>query len=243
MYAAFMRLNRLSFALLLPALEIAVWLVLVPTQTGLVYWRLTHGMPASALRDRLPFQTDRALVMNLPSMPASAKSPGLPVPKHPLFDLALFASTYPQGMRTTSINLPGMFGEMLVDLPTTWPDSWHPATLMLMSWRTIVLPFYCLPFWWFVGIGLDTASGHTRLPWGWLLVGTILFLLFSATLIMFVVMTITEQARDNAGLLLSGTGFWALAFGTFPIAWVIQRKRTKSAQLIAVGAEDNQALS
>ncbi len=230
MYPASMRLNRLSFALLLPALEIAVWLILVPTQTGLTYWRLSHGLPASALRDDLPFHGER-LIFVLPGVATGAASPAPPAPSHPLFDLALFRSTYPYGMLMTAINMPGMLGEILVSLPTSWPDSWHPEALMLMSWRAIVMPFYCLPFWWFAGVGLDTACGSKTLRWGWLLLGAILFLLFAIVLIASIVSVTTDPPREDGGLLLSGAAFWTIAFSTFPIAWILQRKRTTSATL------------
>jgi hypothetical protein len=161
MYAASMRLNRLSFALLLPALELAVWLVLVPTQTALIYWHLHQlNSPASAF---------------ITIAPGAAVTIKGPESGHPLFDLALQFSTFSKADLVTAINVPGVFVEALASLPTTWPDSWHPATLSTQEWRPVVLPFYCLPFWWFVGMGIDTALGQRHLRWGWLLLGTIFF--------------------------------------------------------------------
>jgi hypothetical protein len=40
-----MQLSRMSFSLLLPALELAIWLVLVPAQIGYLYWRVLHPAP------------------------------------------------------------------------------------------------------------------------------------------------------------------------------------------------------
>ncbi len=212
-----MRLNRLSFALLLPALEIAVWLILVPTQTGLIYWRLLQlNSPASAF---------------ITIAPGAAVTIKRPESGHPLFDLALRFSTFPKGDLITAINVPGVFVEALVSLPTTWPDSWHPATLSKQDWRAVVLPLYCLPFWWFVGMGVDTALGRRRLRWGWLLLGTISFLLM-ATLLIGLRFGMTEAERgETRQWVLSGFCFWTIAFSTFPIAWILQRKRSTAAKL------------
>jgi hypothetical protein len=199
-------------------------------------------MPASALGDRIPFQANHVLVMSLPRIAAGATSPDQQAPKHPLFDLALFASTDPQGMLMTAINIPGMFGEMLVDLPTTWPDSWHPAALSLDSWRAIIMPFYCLPFWWFVGLGLDTAVCRRGPRWGWLTLGTALFVLM-AVLAAGLRFGLPEADRAGATKFVISLCLWMSGFSTFPIAWMLQRRRAKAAKSFALGAEENSALS
>jgi hypothetical protein len=145
-------------------------------------------------------------------------------------------------MRMTAINMPGMFVEMLVDLPTTWPDSWHPAGLMLMSWRAIIMPFYCLPFWWFVGVGLDTAVGRRNLRWGWLTLGTALFVLL-AVLSVGLRFGLPEADRAEATKWVISLCFWMIGFSTFPTAWILQRRRAKQIESLAMCADGNSAPS
>ena len=123
----------------------------------------------------------------------------------------------------TGLHVPGMFGEVLVSLPTTWPASWHPASIPLFSWRSLSLPVFCLPFWWFVGVGLDGFSTNKRAHWTLLLFGTLLsaFMLFIA--IGLNVMGVME--RDTSLFpQIAGLYLWAILFSIFPTLWLAQRK-------------------
>jgi len=91
----------------------------------------------------------------------------------------------------TYLNFPGLFGSLLVDRFTTWPDDWTPAwaePLGLWGWRALSWPIFCLPFWWLAGRGLDSffaslASNGTkqRIPWfeawGFAMLGIIILVL------------------------------------------------------------------
>jgi hypothetical protein len=224
-----MKANRLSFALLLPALEIAVWLLLVPTQTGLIYWHLR--------------QTNSAKSHSIVVGSGIVYTPADSSASHPIFDLALNLVTFPRANLVTAINVPGVFVEALVSLPSAWPDTLHPAALSPDSWRAIVMPFYCLPFWWFVGVGLDTVQESRRLSWGWLLLGTVFFLA-TATLLLGLRFGMSEAERgETKEWVFSGLSFWAVAFAVFPTAWILQRRRAKQTESLAMGAGGNSAPS
>jgi len=84
----------------------------------------------------------------------------------------------PRARIVTAVNVPGMAGEILVSLPTSWPSSWHPESVSSDSWRALSLPFFCLPAWWFAGCGVDALLCHRRLHWASAAFGLILSLAF-----------------------------------------------------------------
>jgi hypothetical protein len=57
------------------------------------------------------------------------------------------------------LNLPAVLVEILISLPTTWPDSWSPHwawALGLDGFRAVSWPLWALPFWFFSGRGMDS---------------------------------------------------------------------------------------
>jgi hypothetical protein len=122
-----------------------------------------------------------------------------------------------------------MFGEMLISLPTTWPQSWHPVNVPLFAFRSFVLPFFSLPAWWFVGSGVDNLLGWRQPRWWTLLIGTLLFAGFLVILIGLRFGTSAEDRLDDSWIVL-GFGFWTLAFASFPAVWArraVWRQRLK----------------
>jgi hypothetical protein len=215
-----MRINRVSFSLLLPALELAVWLMLVPTQVGLIFWQLEHGTSAASFDKTQPDTMYRVIpniVLAIPQEQARA-------PKHPLLSAALLWGTMRNSHLVMAINLPGIFVEALISLPTSWPDSWHPTRLTLESWRAIILPFFCLPFWWFAGTGVDAALARKRLHWVALLIGTIFCSLF---VIMFIGLRFGMSETERGEVVdwvFNGIAFWAITFAVFPFTWILRRR-------------------
>jgi hypothetical protein len=222
MYPASMRLNRLSFALLLPALEIAIWLVLVPTQIGLIYSRLQQLNSPTSSTIRIA--------------PGSAIAIQKPESDHPLFALALRFGTYANGDLIAAINLPGVFVDGLVSIPFSDTHTDYPAKIGMQARRAIVLPFYCLPVWWFVGVGLDVASGRRTLRWGWLLLGTVFFTLTAAVLVGLRFGMSEAERASMKNWVISGFCFWVVAFSAFPIAWILQRSRNAASRIAAQSA-------
>jgi hypothetical protein len=153
--------RRITFSLFLPTLSLLLWVCLIAVPTTLNYARFlqeAHGARTLSLSSP-PFQ------MNLP------RARFLP--------FAAFSATHLSGDALPAINVPGFVTEMLVSmLLRSWPTVWHPAAIPFESWRAIIWPFYCLPFWWFAGIGFDALFRRRQRRWPWFVVGTLLCIVF-----------------------------------------------------------------
>jgi hypothetical protein len=125
-----------------------------------------------------------------------------------------------------AINLPGTIFEILISLPTSWPSTWHPAALLPETWDALVYPFFCLPFWWLVGCGLDGLLHKERLHWSLLLIGTLL----SGTSLTFALgfrFGMSEAERVGSDWLMSGFLGWTIGFAVLPVAWIAQSIRQR----------------
>jgi hypothetical protein len=121
----------------------------------------------------------------------------------------------------TALNLPGMFAELLVSLPTSWPAMWHPAAILGDSWRSLSMPFYCLPAWWLVGRGLDSLFARRRMHWALGLTGSLLCVLF---LVVFCGLRFGISGPDQPeSWIFWGLGFWTIGFAVLPVAWITRR--------------------
>jgi hypothetical protein len=161
------------------------------------------------------------IVLAAPSSPQSSS-------EHRLFVASVEFGTVRYSRLVTAINLPGVFVEALISLPISWPDSWHPEGLTLDSWRAIILPFFCLPFWWFVGRGTDALLGRRRLHWVTLLLGSILC---SCFIVMILGLRFGLPASDRtaeSNWIFWGVGCWALAFGVFPLTWIWRGRSSRA---------------
>jgi hypothetical protein len=124
-----------------------------------------------------------------------------------------------------ALNIPAIAIDLLVDLATTFPESWHPALLTVFQWRAICYPFFSLPFWWFAGVGVDGLLRRRVLRWFSLVPGTLLAALF---LIGLAGETFGLPPNDRKGTLyfamMSGILLWALLFAAFPASWIRNRR-------------------
>jgi hypothetical protein len=191
--------QRVRLAILLPLAALAVWYFLVPAQIGLIWIQLQLAARHS---------TDGTVRLRNFSMPRDS-----------ILSFAVMSVGMRQGQTVTALNIPGLLGEVLISLPTTWPELWHPFDLPEKSWRSFCLPFFCLPAWWFVGRGLESLLGWRRPRWGTLLFGTIICTVFLIGLLALTFGQTTQERADDIQILW-GFAFWTLAFGVFPAAWI-----------------------
>jgi hypothetical protein len=202
-----MKVSRASFSVMLPLFELAIWVVLVVVPATLVFLNLNqtaHGSPTAHVG------TERF---------------GLEIPRQRVLWFAFWSATNNKAHAIAAINIPGTIPEVLISLPTSWPQSWHPAGWLIDSWRALIFPFFCLPAWWFVGLGVDSLLGWRRLHWVTLLLGSIFFLLFAVLFLGFRFgMSISERTESDIRWVLWGFGLWALLFAAFPCAWLRQRR-------------------
>jgi hypothetical protein len=201
-----MKVPRTSFSFLLPLVELAIWVVLVAVPATLVFLNLqltAHESPTAHMSSGL----------------VSAE-----IPREQFLEFAFSSTTDTSANAITAVNIPGIILEILVSLPTSWPDSWHPSGWILDTWRAVIFPFFCLPAWCFVGLGVDSLLGWRRLHWGTLLSGSVFFLLFMVLFLGFLFgMSAAERVEGDSGSLLWGIALWALLFAIFPCAWLRQR--------------------
>ena len=202
-----MKVPRASFSVLLPLFELAIWVVLILVPATLVFLNLSqtaHGSPTA----------------HVGTGNFSAE-----IPRQHFLWFAFWSATTNRAHTIAAINIPGTIPEVLLSLPTSWPQSWHPAGWHLDSWRALVFPFFCLPAWWFAGLGVDSLLGWRRLHWGTLLSGSIFFSLFTTLFLGFLFgMSASERAEGDSNWILWGVGLWASLFATFPCAWLRQRR-------------------
>ena len=132
---------------------------------------------------------------------------------------------------TQAINLPGSFIDFTIDKLTDTPSQgWAPRGTYSLTWRAIAFPIFCLPFWWFAGLGLDALFGRHWIRWWTCLAGSCLCLL---SLLFFSVMAVGSRSIEPQRVMaaLCGLAFWTLLLSPFPLTtlrqWLTLR-RTKA---------------
>ena len=139
--------------------------------------------------------------------------------------------TFPSPLETISIlNLPGLIGEIAIDLPTTWPDSWHPELFDLWQWRAVTWPLFCLLFGWEVGRALDVLCGSILSIRIWEAVPLFALSIFLFAFVIGTRATGTHGVDDRlTRWMLAGASVWATLFLLPSVAWYRRfRDRRKS---------------
>jgi hypothetical protein len=191
----------ISFAIILPLTELFVAALILAVPAALVYLNLeniAHGTGVAHIEFGQFSQT---------------------IPRENFVSYATQTSSFESSGVLSALNMPGFFGELLVSLPTTWPESWHPSGISLMSWRAVVFPIFSVPAWLLVGCGIDTLLGWRKLHWSVLLLGTLLCLLF-AILFAGLEFGVSASERGEVVFPLWGLGLWSVLFATLPAVWI-----------------------
>lgn len=199
--------SRLPSSFLLPLLCLLLWVCLVAVPVTLTYVQLVqtaHGAPSA--------RVTLAHVI-------------LAVPRSDFLSFAA-SSSLPFEHVLKIAGLPGLALDLLTSrFASTWPDNFAPDGMDTDAWQAISYPIYALPFWCFVGFGLERLLSRRRLNWPALLLGTSL----CAFCLLMAVMSPFEQDPDpGAGSYLVAFSLWVVLFGIFPAAWVLQRKRRRT---------------
>jgi hypothetical protein len=191
---------------LLPLVSLALWATLIAVPLTLSY--VGH----------------RATSKNASSRPASEELKYLSDGKISQITVTVDDSLIYRATRFShaiqNINLPALTVDLLIDrFSSSWPDSWTPFGLYFETWRAIIYPIYCLPFWWFAGLGIDAVRGRRHLRWSVLLLGTLLcgFFLFIACGLIF---GLPAEDHRDMGWVFYRFGLWVTLLATFPTAWV-----------------------
>jgi hypothetical protein len=197
-----MKLTHFSFSLLFPLFELVIWVILVLAPTTLIYMGLAKSPHSEVISTEIGTFT---------LSPQEVRR------------IALESAAMNMSPVITALNTPGVFVEMLIELPISWPFTWHRPRLPLDVWRSMTLPFFCLPAWWFVGRGFDSLRGTLILNWPVALFGTLLFVVFAVLFCGFR-FEVSPEDRMGGSWILWGMALWALLFSVFPLAWLRRRR-------------------
>lgn len=200
-----------TFALILPLAELCVALLVLTLPALLIFLNLetlAHGTGAAHIEFGQFSQT---------------------IPRNDFVSYATQSSSFQSSHLLSALNMPGFLVELLVSLPTSWPESWHPSGVSLMSWRSLIWPVFCLPAWLLTGCGVDALLGWRKLHWSVTLTGTILCLLFSIVFFAGIAVERFSSNRDNDWFIFSGLALWSLLFGTLPALWIRQWRARRNA--------------
>lgn len=205
-----MRGDRIPFSHILPIIDLALLVVLVFVPITMTVVHLYAASKGSA-QVRVPYG-----------------GLDLTVPRDQIVPAAIRMETIPRAHTMMAINLPGILIKALISLPfhTSPTSTWHPHALLLDTWRALVFPFFCLPFWWLVGCGLDTLMYRERLHWPLLLTGTVFFVLFLMVILAFCFPMLASDRADVVWLMKGLIG-WTIAFAVLPTAWIVQSIRRR----------------
>ena len=202
-----MRAQRISCAFLLPIAELALWSALVLVPTLLMYGRFYslqkhENASTESGRFELILPRDRWLGFSL-------------------------ATVCERRFHTiVNLNLPGALIGAPLSVPAASYFRTHASELSVRTWHTVTLPFFCLPAWWFVGLGMEGALTRKRLHWALRSVGSI----FCCACVALVIGILTSPPADRSDLLsfMPGAIFWTAAFGLFPLDWMLTARSRPS---------------
>ncbi len=123
----------------------------------------------------------------------------------------------------SALNMPAFFVEVLISLPTSWPETWKPHGMIPDVWRGFAFPFFALPAWWFVGRGFDALLLRKK-P------GRTATVIASILCIGFIVLfcglgfALSPSERSEDTWPLWGLALWTVLFSAFPAAWIRSRR-------------------
>lgn len=103
--------SRPSFSVILPLLELSVWVALIIVPSSLEFLDL-EGTARGAAVTRI-----------------EAGELNVAIPRSEFLPFAVEIATTESAPWIAGANIPGILGEALVSLPTSWPESWRPKQM------------------------------------------------------------------------------------------------------------------
>ena len=131
------------------------------------------------------------------------------------------------------LDLPGHFGDLAISYLVSHKPSWYPYPLTKEVWRCFTYPFFALPAWWFVGLGIDTFLGRRRVGRKGLAVSLVLGLIFAvvAAGLRFGLTPEERLEQDQLSIYIMGLALWSLLFLIPFAAWLRWRSSNTNATI------------
>jgi hypothetical protein len=192
--------SRVSWTFLLPIAELALWSALVLMPMLFLYGKLY-------------------LLQKYENPPAGPGQFEVPFPADRLFGFALATVCERRFDTIVNLNLPGVLLGAPVAVPAASYLRTHASGLSIQTWHTVTIPFFCLPVWWFAGLGIEGALKRKRLHWALRVAGSI-FCCACVALASGILISPPDDRRDLLTY-LPGAVLWAFAFGLFPLNLIL----------------------
>jgi hypothetical protein len=186
---------KLRFAILLPLLDLTLWCALTLIPFGVFFVRL------------------QTLSRGAPEVELSSGRFRMTVKREHFLSTAARLAPMRTADVENALNVPGA---MIASIG-------RPAGFSIFSWRPLILPIGCLPFWWFAGLGIDTLKSHKRRHWSVLLLGSVLCLSFLC-ISLGLRFKLSPVDRIDLAWAVWGFGLWSLLLSCFPYMWATKWK-------------------
>lgn len=198
--------RALPYAFLLPLGSILLWVCLVATPATLAYLNLQR-------------EARGAQFVTLHYTFRGVNFSDVVDRKH-FLRWSIQAATRRDYQVVEAVNLPATCVEVIA-------SHLAPSGMFVHSWRATIFPFYALPFWWFVGVGIDDLLQRRTLRWPPRIAG---MLLWAVTVFLTIGVTFAMSAAERGSLIypLWGFALWSALLAVFPIGWFALLRRFRA---------------
>ena len=192
----------LSFAILLPLLDVVIWAALALTPAVLLFIQShdTSIGPKDAVSVDYSFDVQRDDSYTIP----------------------LTEKKVSRSRTIGTVALPATIVETVISSPSMLASSWHAADFYLDSFRSLTYPLYCIPAWWFVGTGVDGLFGKRKIGLPSRLAGTVLTIVLITIVIGLRSAPHGSDPNGQFNWIMRALGIWILMFTVFPTVWLKQ---------------------
>ncbi len=202
------RAHYLPFSWLLPLFNLVMWLVLVIIPASLTYLSLAtkaqHRLLLEIGTEKIRANIQHAMFVQFALSDVSTKRSHL----------------------ITAMNMPGLISDVVVSFPIRQLN-WLKAELPMESWRALTFPLFCVPAWWFVGLGFEVLAGAVKVNRYTLLFGSLLSMTFTFLGVGLSLTISSEDQGDGSWWVPLGMCLWSILFAAYPLAWMRQRRSRK----------------
>lgn len=144
------------------------------------------------------------------------------IPRKRWLPFALERAGFQYDHMVQAANLPATLVEVLISLPLSWPSLWHPRELTMATWRTFSYPFFCLPAWWFAGLGLERLVTRGKLH-GITFASSAMLSMACLALLIGLRFGTSSSGWSDGDPVLWGFGFWSVAFALPGLAYIREK--------------------